>query len=237
MRAEQAEKGLKLARQSADEMIQISEQELAGKPFAEDVRKRMLMSALAYYQGLIALSGDDPAAQADLASVREHVNKILSDLAVLQGGARLDLLHRDDVKADLARNDLGLTADQQAQLDDQDQKRRDGLKALPKLSPDERQQRMLDEAHAKEEALETILTHPQRQRLEQIALQLKPGLSAFHDPEVAAKLNLTADQKSHLRSVEAEMFLTALDFRRGPGDRGRGRTRSSGRRPRSSWRR
>ena len=74
-RAEQAEKGLKLARQSADEMIQISEQELADKPFTDEARKRMLTSALVYYQGLIALNGDDPAAQADLTSAQEHVDK------------------------------------------------------------------------------------------------------------------------------------------------------------------
>ena len=53
-RARQAEEGLQLARQSADEMIQISEQELANRPFTEDARRRMLGSALVYYQGLIA---------------------------------------------------------------------------------------------------------------------------------------------------------------------------------------
>ena len=100
-RAKQAEEGLQLARQSADEMIQISEQELAGKPFTEDVRKRMLASALVYYQGLIAQMSDDPNAQKELAATQAHVEQILADLAVLQGGATVDLLNRDDVKDDL----------------------------------------------------------------------------------------------------------------------------------------
>ena len=221
MRAEQAEKGLKLARQSADEMIQISEQELAGKPFTDAARKRMLTSALVYYQRLIALSGDDPAAQADLASAREHVNKILSDLAVLQGGARLDLLHRDDVRKDLSANGLGVTAEQQARLDDLDRRRREGIPALLQLTPDEWQQRLLDDARAKEDAFDTILTSQQQRRLGQIALQLKPWLSAFHDPEVATTLNLTTPQKELLKTVEAEAFLAVADLRRGPGEPGK----------------
>ncbi len=149
-RAEQAEKGLKLARQSADEMIQISEQELADKPFTDEARKRMLTSALVYYQGLIALNGDDPAAQADLTSAQEHVNKILADLAVLQGGARLDLLHQDDVKEDLEKNGLALTANQQGQLNDLyqtlDRRRKEGFHTFFQLGLDERKQRWLDEA-------------------------------------------------------------------------------------------
>ena len=38
-------------------MIEISEKELAGKPGTEEVRKRMLMSAVVYYQGLMAQRG------------------------------------------------------------------------------------------------------------------------------------------------------------------------------------
>jgi len=221
-RAEQAEKGLKLARQSADEMIEISEHELAGRPSTEDVRKRMLMSALAYYRGLIQLSSDDPAAQQDLDLVREHVQQILSDLAVLQGGARLDLLRRPDVKADLQANGIDLTPDQQTKLEKLDRQWKENMPDWRKLTPDERQQRLREEAHAKEAALEQVLTPLQQQRLGQIALQLKPGLLAFHDPDVAANLNLTSDQIERLRTMEAEVFLPGPEPRKGPGDPGRG---------------
>ena len=50
-RAVQAENALKLARQSADEMIQISEEELADRPGMEGLRKRMLMSAFGLLSG------------------------------------------------------------------------------------------------------------------------------------------------------------------------------------------
>ena len=112
-RAKQAEDGLKLARQSADEMFQISEEELADKPFMDGARKRMLTSALGYYRGLIAQSADDPDARQALAVSQARVEKILADLAVLQGGGRVDLLYRKDVK-----DDLSLSADQEKQLDD-----------------------------------------------------------------------------------------------------------------------
>jgi hypothetical protein len=215
----QAEEGLKLARQSADEMIQISEQELADKPFTEEVRKRMLMSALVYYEGLIAQRGDDPNAQAELDVTRGYVKKILADLAVLQGGGRLDLLNRDDVE-----DDLGLTVEQRSSLTDLHQvlerQRQDGFPAFVRLTPEERQQRSIDEARAKEAALDKLLTPQQQRRLGQVALQLKPGLSAFHDAEIVADLKLTAEQKERLRAIEAEAFFPGPDRRKRPGEPG-----------------
>ena len=215
-RADQAEEALKLARQSADEMIEISETELAGKPGMEELRKRMLLSGLVYYQGLIAQCGDDPNARADLAAAQAHVNKILADLAVLQGGGRADLLNRDDVKDDLA-----LTGEQRTQLDDLhrslDRQRMGGGAAFLRMTPERRQQKALDEARTKEAAVDNLLTPQQQGRLKQIALQLKPGLSAFHDPDVAEDLKLTAAQKDSLRAVEADSFFPRLDPWRGPG--------------------
>src|SRR5262249_36054529 len=52
-RAEEAEEQYRLAKQVVDEMIQISEQELAGNPQHEALRKRLLESVLAYYQKFI----------------------------------------------------------------------------------------------------------------------------------------------------------------------------------------
>ena len=195
-RAKQAEDGLKLARQSADEMFQISEEELAGKPFMGGVRKRMLMSALDYYQGLIAQSGDDPDARQALAVSQERVEKILADLAVLQGGYRVDLLYRKDVK-----DDLGLSSDQETRLD---VVHREDSKPFRGFPPAERQDQRLKEARAKEAALDKILTAGQQRRLGQIALQLQ-GLSAFHDAEVAKDLKLTAGQKQQLLAMETDM--------------------------------
>ncbi len=53
-------------------------------------------------------------------------------------------------------------------------------------------------------------------------MQLKPGLSAFHDPEVVKDLKLTTAQKDALRVIEADAFIPGPDERRGPGGPGQG---------------
>src|SRR5262249_39092836 len=65
-RAEEAEARLRLLRRSVDEMFQVSEEELADRPGMEVVRKRLLLSALAYYQEIVEQSRGDPDAQAEL---------------------------------------------------------------------------------------------------------------------------------------------------------------------------
>ena len=145
---------------------------------------------------------------------------------MLQGGARLDLLHQDDVKEDLEKNGLALTANQQGQLNDLyqtlDRRRKEGFRTFFQLGLDERKQRWLDEARTKEDALDTILDPAQLGRINQIALQLKQGLSAFHDPEVVEDLKLTSAQKDSLRVIEAEAFIPRPDNRRGTGGPGKG---------------
>ena len=219
-RAVQAENALQLARQSADEMIQISEGELADRPGMEGLRKRMLMSALVYYQGLIAQSGDDAAAKSALEPTQQRVQKILADLAVLQGGGRLDLLNRDDVKDD---RDLTLSVEQRAKLNDLlqrlDRERREGFADFSRLSAEAKQQRFLDDARAHEAALDEVLTPQQQKRLKQIALQLQ-GMFVFHDADVVAELQLTSDQKKRLRDVEEDACFPGPDSGKGPGDRG-----------------
>lgn len=65
-RAEEAETRLVLARWAVDELFRMSEEELADRPGMEMLRKRLLRSALAYYQEFLAEWRDDPNAQAEL---------------------------------------------------------------------------------------------------------------------------------------------------------------------------
>ena len=65
-RAEEAEARFRLARRSVDELIRVSEEELAHRPGMEGLRKRLLASALAYYQEFVEQRTSDPAAQAEL---------------------------------------------------------------------------------------------------------------------------------------------------------------------------
>src|SRR5262249_34502988 len=120
-RAEEAEQRFKLAQASADEMIELSEQELVDNPFMTTLRKRLLESALGYYQQLIAQRHSDPAAQKELEVTRQRVQQILDDLAVLERASRVDILKIPEV-----RDDLKLTKEQS-----------DKLEALPRRAEDQ----------------------------------------------------------------------------------------------------
>ena len=82
-RADEAESQFRLARRSVDELLAVSEQELANWPGAEPVRRRLLTSVMSYYQEFIEQRHGNVSGQA-VAGSEEHVEKILADLAVLR---------------------------------------------------------------------------------------------------------------------------------------------------------
>ena len=216
---QQEQQRFQQARRAVDDMIQVADEELADRPHLEGARKRLLETALVYYQEFIEQRRDDPGAQAELARTRAHVQKILDDLAVLQGAGKLALLREPAVLKDLQPSD-----DQRASLAElvrrMEEQRQDSFRAYRQLSPEERQQRFLDLARDNETAARAILTPGQQTRLKQIALQLQ-GPSAFRDAEIAKSLKLTGDQKERIRAIEAETFFWMPDRRRhvlGPRD-------------------
>ena len=84
-----------------DELIRVSEEELADRPGMEGLRKRLLASALAYYQEFVEQRRDDPGAQAELRDTTRRVETILADLAVLRAAGELYLLGQPSVLDDL----------------------------------------------------------------------------------------------------------------------------------------
>jgi serine/threonine protein kinase len=226
-RAEQAEERFQIARRSADELVQLAEVELADRPDMQELRKRLLESALAYYQEFIEQRREDPDAQAELAATQAHVKKILEDLLVLQGAGDLCLLNERAVLDDLrlSAEQRELIAELSRRLDEQ---RPEAIRGFSRLTTQERQQRFLDLARANEAAVGQILTEAQLRRLKQIGLQCQ-GPAAFLQEEVTTELKLTGEQKRRIRAIEAEM---CSDMPEGPGhgpghppDRGPGRGR------------
>src|ERR1019366_5547149 len=203
-RAEEAEQRFKLARRSADEMIRIAQEDLADNPQMQDVRRRLLEAALAYYQEFIEQRREDPNAQAELAVTRDLVETILNDLAMMQGAGRHFLLKEPTV-----RDDLALSDDQRAQVtqlfERLDQNRQDSFEKFHQLAPAQRQKRFLEEVRSNEAAIVAILQPAQLDRLRQIAWQCH-GPMAFHDPYVVSELKLTTEQKQQIRTIEASMF-------------------------------
>ncbi len=207
-RAEQAEARFRLARRSVDELIQVSEEELADRPGQEGVRKRLLAAALNYYREFIEQRQGDPAAQADLLDTKHRVEKILADLAVLRAARQLYLLAQPAVLDDL-RLDEGQRRQVQkfaARVGWQWFKSR---RSLGRLSPAERGRRALKNARANEAELAAILTPAQQARLRQVGLQAE-GPAAFRDPDVVAALKLTPGQRERIRNIEDEEFFRRL---------------------------
>ena len=205
-RAEEAEARLRLARRSVDELIQVSEEELADRPGMERVRKRLLRSALAFYQEIIEQRRDDPDAQAELFDTTRRVEKILADLAVLQAAGKLYLLANPAV-----HDDLGLDDGQRKKVKELaarlGKRWTESFNDLARLSPAERGRRVVEQARADEADVNAILTGVQQTRLRQIGLQAD-GPGAFRDPEVAADLRLTAEQRERIRAIEDDAFFS-----------------------------
>jgi hypothetical protein len=218
-RADEADARFELARRSVNEMIEISEEELADNPFAERPRKRLLEAALNYYQEFIELRRDDPKAQEELIATQDRVRKILADLALLQGAGELDWLKQPSVL-----DDLGLHDEQRTQVGDLsrrlDNQRGESFRKFRDKSQAEKRQSFLDLARANDEDARKILGSDRMKRLSQIARQLQ-GLAAFRDPDVASALRLTTDQRERIRTIEAESFRgpPPPDERRPPEDK------------------
>jgi serine/threonine protein kinase len=212
-RAEEAEARFQMARRSVDELIQVAEEELADNPMQQGLRKRLLEAALVHYQELIELRRDDPDARTELEATQVRVQKILEDLAVLEGAGQLHFLLREPP----VLGDLHLTREQHERIADlsrqMGEQRMQVFHHYRGLTPKEREQRFLELARANEADLKQILTPEQLRRLEQIAWQLR-------GPAAVPALKLTAAQKERIHEIETRPFdgLRPREGRRGPDD-------------------
>jgi serine/threonine protein kinase len=219
IRTQQAEERFLLARQAVDELVKVSQEELADIQPLQSVRKKLLEATLIYYQRLIEQTEDDPNAQAGLTTARSDVAKIIDDLAAIQGAGQLFLLGEQSVL-----DDLQLKPGQKDELDvlgkqmtEQGQKL---FSEFQRLSKEERDRRFVELAHSDKAAVASVLSPQQLKRLSQINLQVQ-GLRAFEDSQVVATLKLTPDQKERIRAIQFEGWFggpggKACDAR-GPG--------------------
>jgi serine/threonine protein kinase len=209
-RAEEAEARFRLARRSVDEMFRISQEELADRPGLEGLRKRLLWSVLAYYQEFLEQRRDDPEARADLLDAKQRVEKVLADLAVLRAASQLYLLTQQAVL-----EELRLTDEQRPRVKEfcarVGKEWVESLADVGRLSHAERGRRAIERARAYEAEVNGHLTAAQRARLRQIGLQAE-GPAAFSEPEVVSELELTAEQRDQIRTIEDE---TLFDWMRG----------------------
>jgi eukaryotic-like serine/threonine-protein kinase len=208
-RAEEAEARFRLARRAVDELIRVSEEELAHRPGMEGLRKRLLASVLAYYREFVEQRQSDPGAQAELRDTTRRVETILADLAVLRAAGELYLLAQPS-----ALDDLRLDKGQRAKVADlSDRAGRRWMQSFGDPAnlrpPAERVRVALEQARANEAEVDAILTPSQRVRLRQIALQSE-GPTAFREPEVVEALGLTPQQRERIRAIEEESLFVQM---------------------------
>jgi hypothetical protein len=166
------------------------------------LRKRLLTSALDYYQEFLHQRQYDPGAQAELLDTTRRVEKILADLAVLRAAGHLYLLIQPPAIADLQLSDA--QREKVFQLSARASKRwLESFGDRSRLSLAERRREALEQARTNETEIAAILTPAQHERLRQLALQAE-GLGAFREPEVIAALRLSPEQRERIRSIEAE---------------------------------
>ena len=205
-RAEEAEARFRLARRAVDELIQVSEEELAHRQGMEGLRKRLLASALAYYQEFIEQRRGDPDAQAEL---RDTTQTGRDDPRRSGGTAFRGRALPADPAASSRRpaarrrpaGQGGRALRPRRQALDGDLRR-----PWPARPPAERVRLALEQARANETEVDAILSASQRLRLRQLALQSE-GLGAFREPEVVEGLGLSSRQREQIRAIEEEVLI------------------------------
>jgi tRNA A-37 threonylcarbamoyl transferase component Bud32 len=195
-RAKEAESRFQQARAAIDLLVQISEEELNGKPQLMGLRHKVLQVALGYYGNLREHCQDDPVAQAELADIEAKVRQTMADQHAFDGRVRMMLLSEPAILDDL-RLAPGPREQLTAVLQEFTAQRHKLFAEPPQFTYEERRQLSLECLRAAEKAVARLLTEQQKSRLAQIALQLQ-GPHAFNLPEVVERLKIGKEQRAKL---------------------------------------
>ncbi len=206
------------ARRAVDLLVDVAEEELGDQPHLRGVRRRLLETALGYYQDFLEGHASDSTAQAQLEAGKNRVRALLDELATLQGANLLGLANDKNVQ-----DDLKLKEQQRTSITDlyesASQERMTQFREQSSLPREVRRQRFFELAKKQEAGLGAILTPQQMHRLQQIDLRVQ-GPRAFQDSAAVDVLKLTTDQKRAIRQIKEEtlvaLFGGPLD-KPGPG--------------------
>jgi len=152
------------------------------------------------YEKLISEHPTVQEFQDALASTRQHA-------LYIQGCWQLYWLTEPNVQ-----EDLKLSEDQIqriAALNKQVQEQREALRQKtdgPAPKREDHRQLLRTQVRANTDAIASILNSDQKKRLRQIGWQTGPGTEMFFDPEVIAKLELTADQIDRFHEIQDQAW-------------------------------
>jgi serine/threonine protein kinase len=193
-----ADESFHQARKAVDSFLQLSEEELAGKPALHETRRRFLATALAYYSDFLEKRKNDPLVREELARSAQWARRIENELTALERYAAYLLLANP-----LVRSDIGLTETQRKALE--------GTLPLAegpstggwvKLANEEGIS-VAEQVNLMEWKVAEVLTAQQVKRLGQISLQRR-GPFAFKSPDVVKALALTNEQRKQINLIIEE---------------------------------
>ncbi len=202
LRADEAEAQFQLARRSVDELVRVSEEELAYNPSAESLRRRLLTSVVSYYQEFIEQRRGDPHAQEGLAEASRRVESILNGLRALRAAGQIKLLNQPPVAEELRLSE-GQRAKAQELLNRVEELWHDTFRDIGQTPAAELHRHFVERSQLNEADLKAMLSQDQLRRLHQLDLQADVA-AALREPEVLAKINLTEDQRDRIKTIEQQ---------------------------------
>ena len=216
-KAAEADQSFKEAREAVDFLTRIASDEMANKPEYVELRRQLLEASLLYYQNFLDQRRDAPASGAgssersELSAARASVSSLLAEIAT--GDQLFRLIFRAGLLSQPSvRQALSVSSEQAGKIDE-------SLNVpawfgtfgkLDELTPSEKRDKYVEKSAEIESKLSTLLTPEQRERLQQIYLQVRGG-EAFTDPDVSQALGLTRDQKEAIRSIRKQAFRAMHD--------------------------
>ncbi len=202
LRADEAEAQFQLARRSVDELVRVSEEELAYNPQAESVRRRLLTSVLSYYQEFIEQRRADPRAQKSLEEASSRVETILNGLMALRAKGQIKLLSNPSVIVELQLNEAQQSKAREL-LRRAEELWHSMFRDIGQVSAAELDRRFIERSRLNEADLKAMLSPDQLRRLYQLDLQADI-VAALREPEVVAKVKLTDKQRDQIRTIEQQ---------------------------------
>jgi serine/threonine protein kinase len=194
---ESAEADFAQAQRAIELVVQFSEGELAHNPIHQDIRRRLLLTVLDYYEDFLAQHADD----FNLQLGRERVAMLVTELSSLRGATLIATIREANVQEDLQLSD--------------DQKKRVVVfvnSQTKQPGPKDKGPRPMTSLAVVEKSLADILDPPQTARFQQIVLQVQnQGRYGFSDPKLVETLKLTTGQRERIRRIHSETHETWVD--------------------------
>jgi serine/threonine protein kinase len=182
-----AEADFAQAQRAIDLVVQFSEGELANRPEHQDIRRRLLLTVLDYYEDFLAQHADDPNVQAG----RDRVNALVTELSSLRGATLIAIIREPNVQ-----DDLKLSEEQRKQVSVV-------INAKPKQGPKDKGPRPPDSPASIENSLAEIFTPAQKERFKQVVRQVQnQGRYGFSNPKLVESLKLSIEQRERIRQIQ-----------------------------------